>query len=143
MRFPPIDRFLLLIVTLGLCATLVELVLEEHTESFFQWIPIGLIAAALGALAWNQITQGAASGRVLRVLWVLFLVSGVVGVGLHWKGKIEFQLESSPSLSGWDLFRQAMKSKTPPALAPGVMVQFGLVGLAFQAAQKARRSKEK
>ena len=63
MRFPPIDRFLLLIVTLGLCATLVELVLEEHTESFFQWIPIGLIAAALGALAWNQITQGAASGR--------------------------------------------------------------------------------
>jgi hypothetical protein len=34
-------------------------------------------------------------------------------------------------LAGWQLFWQAIRSKTPPALAPGVMIQLGLIGLAY------------
>ncbi len=41
-----------------------------------------------------------------------------------------FELEMSPEVLGWALFREAIFGATP-ALAPGVMVQLGLLGLAF------------
>jgi hypothetical protein len=40
-------------------------------------------------------------------------------------------MESNPSLAGWDLVWQAIGGKTPPLLAPGAMIQLGLVGLAY------------
>jgi len=40
-------------------------------------------------------------------------------------------LESNPSLRGWSLFREAIRSKAPPLLAPGVMIELGLLGLIF------------
>jgi hypothetical protein len=36
-----------------------------------------------------------------------------------------------PSLSGWPLFVKVVTAKAPPALAPGVMVQLGLLGLVY------------
>jgi hypothetical protein len=50
---------------------------------------------------------------------------------LHFQGSAEFKLESNPTLKGWELFWAAMRSKAPPPLAPGVMIQLGLIGLAF------------
>jgi hypothetical protein len=41
----------------------------------------------------------------------------------------EFQLEIDPSLPRWELFKKVMRAQAPPALAPGVMMQLGLVGL--------------
>lgn len=46
------------------------------------------------------------------------------------QGNVEFELEMYPDLSGWKLFRDSMMGATP-ALAPGAMVQIGLVGLAW------------
>jgi hypothetical protein len=62
---------------------------------------------------------------------VAFIAAGLAGVYLHYQGSVEFKLESNPSLAGWQLFWQAIRSKTPPALAPGVMIQLGLIGLAY------------
>ena len=132
-------RFLLLILVLGLLGTAAELVVTEHTENGLQWIPLVLIVAALCAIAWNEAAPGTACRRVLRTVMLLFLASGLTGIALHWRGKMEFQLESDPSLSGWALFRKAMESKTPPALAPGVMIQLGLLGLAYQLAGRTNR----
>jgi len=47
----------------------------------------------------------------------------------HYQGSVEFKLESNPSLRGWSLFREAIRSKAPPLLAPGVMIQIGLLSL--------------
>jgi len=140
LRF--LRRFLLFILILGLSGTAAELILTQHTESVWQWTPLILIAMALATLAWNVTSPADAAARVLRVILILFLVSGVVGTILHWRGKMEFQAESNPKLSGWELFRKSSESKSPPALAPGVMIQLGLLGLAYQAAGKTRRSHE-
>jgi hypothetical protein len=62
---------------------------------------------------------------------VLFVISGGVGMLLHYQATTEFQLEMDPALTGWALFRKAIVAKAPPALAPGAMTQLGLIGLAY------------
>jgi hypothetical protein len=55
-----------------------------------------------------------------------FILNGVLGMWLHYDGRVEFRLELEPSLAGWELFRAAMTgSTTPPVLAPGMMIQMG------------------
>jgi hypothetical protein len=50
---------------------------------------------------------------------------------LHFKANIEFQSEVDPSATGWPLWMKAIRAKAPPALAPGVMIQLGLLGLVY------------
>ena len=61
----------------------------------------------------------------------LFVASGFVGVALHFEGNAEFQREIDPSINGLDLFWKVMRAKAPPALAPGAMVELGLLGLVY------------
>jgi hypothetical protein len=128
---PPVLRKLLLLTLLvSIVGTLVELLLLEHFEDAWQWAPIGLLAASLIVLGWHGLERGATSLNVLRGLMVLSMASGLVGLLLHYKGNVEFELEMYPDLSGWKLFKDAMMGATP-ALAPGAMLQIGLVGLAW------------
>jgi hypothetical protein len=68
-----------------------------------------------------------------------FLVSGVLGTWYHYTGNVEFELERTPELGGWALFQAAMGGATP-ALAPGTMIQLGLIGLLFTFRHPARRA---
>jgi hypothetical protein len=52
-------------------------------------------------------------------------------MALHFQVNMEFQLEMDPALAGMALFRTAILAKSPPALAPGAMIQLGLIGLAY------------
>jgi hypothetical protein len=122
--------FLLVALLLSLAGTLAELLLLEHFEDAWQWAPIALLAAALLTLGFYALERGPRSLNVLRVLMVLCVVSGFVGVLLHYRGNVEFELEMYPDLSGWKLFKDAMMGATP-ALAPGAMLQLGLIGLAW------------
>lgn len=142
---------LLVILVTGMLGTAAELLLVSHTEDAWQWAPLVLIALALPVLAWHVATGawragavnakgGAASLRVLHVLMVLFIASGLVGMWLHIGAKIEFKQESDPSLSGFALFYESLKSQMPPALAPGMMIQLGLMGLAYAYGHPALRS---
>jgi hypothetical protein len=36
-----------------------------------------------------------------------------------------------PAMDGWTLTKKIFHAKAPPALAPGLMIQLGLIGLAF------------
>jgi len=124
--------FLRIILLLGLLGTLAELLIAQHTEDAWQWVPLILLGAALVALAWHALAQDSrAAVRFLRALMVLFLLAGFAGIGLHMKGKMEFKQESDPSLHGWRLAIASLESKTPPPLAPGVMIQMGLLGLVY------------
>lgn len=112
----------------GAAGLAAELVLLEHTESVLQWLPLLAIAAILVA------TVAAAtrpSPRVLRsfqLLMVATMLIGILGVYLHYDGNTEFELEMDPTVRGWGLIWSALHGATP-ALAPGAMIQLGLLGL--------------
>jgi hypothetical protein len=126
-----VRRILLAILALGMAGSLTELILLKHTEDLFQWVPLVLLGAGGAVLAWHSASGGAASLRLMR--WVMggFVAAGIAGVYFHFQGSAEFKLESQPTLAGMALFWQAIRAKTPPLLAPGAMVQLGLLGLAY------------
>ena len=49
----------------------------------------------------------------------------------HFRGSAEYQLEIDPDISRWDLLKKILQAKAPPLLAPGMMIQLGLLGLAY------------
>ena len=126
-----VRRILLAILALGMAGSLTELILLKHTEDLIQWVPLVLLGAGGAVLAWHSASGGAASLRLMR--WVMggFVAAGIAGVYFHFQGSAEFKLESQPTLAGMALFWQAIRAKTPPLLAPGAMVQLGLLGLAY------------
>lgn len=118
---------------LGASGILAELVVSGHTESPAQWIPVGLAAVAIVAYFANA--AGLAGRQAMQVLMIAIFLSGLVGVALHMKGKMEFKKESDPSLQGWSLMVASLESKTPPPLAPGAMAELGLLGFVWIYAQ--------
>jgi hypothetical protein len=126
-----VRRMLLGILVLGLIGTAVELLLLKHDEELIQWVPLVSIALALAALAWHAVRPSSASLLAVQAVMGLFLAAGLAGVFFHYRANVEFQLESDPSLRGRALLWKVLESKVPPALAPGVMVQLGLLGLAY------------
>lgn len=121
-------RALFAILCLGVVGTSAELLLLKHTEEFWQLVPIALLAAAGVVLAWSAVARSRVASRVLDALMVLFVVAGAAGVALHFKGNMEWELERTPDLAGRPLVTQALMGATP-ALAPGTMLQLGLLGL--------------
>jgi hypothetical protein len=126
-----IRRLLLGILLLGLLGTGAELLLLNHTEEPRQWIPLLLILSAFLVSGWHWVRPTAISTRIFQWLMIAFIAGGCAGLYFHYQGSVEFKLESKPSLNGWALFWEAIRGKAPPALAPGAMIQLGLIGLAY------------
>jgi hypothetical protein len=124
-------RWLLALLVFGLTATTVDLYLLAHYEDSKQLIPFVVLAGSLTVIAWHVASGTAASLRVLQLTMLLLVIAGGVGVVLHFRGNMEFQLEIDPSMSGFALFNKVMHAKAPPAMAPGAMTQFGLLGLLY------------
>jgi hypothetical protein len=127
MTLDKLRRALLAVLLFGTAGMLAELLLLGHIDGAWQWIPVALLGCGCLAMTWQLVRPSAASLQLLRVLMLLFLVSGIVGLGLHFKGNVEFEREMYPALAGWQLFKQAITGATP-ALAPGTMSVFGLLG---------------
>ena len=123
-------RVTLLILVVAMVGILAELLLIEHFEDLWQIVPLALLTIGFGALGWHARAPGTWSARTLRAVMTLFVVAGLLGIFLHYRGNVEFELEQNPGASRWALFREAMQGATP-ALAPGVMVQIGLLGLLY------------
>jgi hypothetical protein len=119
------------VLLLGLAGSLIELLLIAHDEDAQQLIPIVLIAAGLLVVPWNLLRPSASSVRTLQVLMAAFLVAGVLGIYYHFRANTEFQLEMDPAMAGSALLWTVLQAKSPPALSPGLMVQFGLLGLIY------------
>ena len=101
-----------------------------HTEGFWQQAPLGLIAAALATLTWHGWTRSRGGLRAFQVTMLLSAVSSAGGIILHYRGNVQFELEMSPGLGGFALFKEAMRGATP-ALAPGTMILLGCLGLVY------------
>ena len=135
-----LQDWLFWVLMLGFAGTETELVLLEHYEDPWQFVPLVLIACSAVVLVQHRRGGLAGRRRTLEVLMVLFIVSSLVGVVLHFRGAAEFQLETDPGIGTWDLMKKVAHAQAPPLLAPGVMLQLGLIGLAYAAADPARTS---
>jgi hypothetical protein len=133
MTLPRLRSLLAAVLLLGLLGSGVELLLLEHYEDAKQLVPLVAIAAALGALAWERVAPGRGSRRTLQAALAGLVVCGLAGVALHMRGNAEFQRDMNPALSGWPLWWKTLRAKAPPALAPGILAQLGLLGLVYAA----------
>lgn len=124
-------RILMAILLLGVGGIIAELLLLGHVEDVYQWIPVALGFVTLVMSAVVALKPGVGSIRLFQVVMLLMILSGLVGAWLHFQVNMEFQLEMDPALTGMNLFRKSILAKTPPALAPGAMMQLGLIGLAY------------
>ena len=121
---------LLVLLVIGNIGTIVELVLLKHTDGAWQLFPLVLGVLTLLVLAWFGVSRSAASLRILQGIMLVMLLSGGIGVVQHFRGNVTYASESNPSLSGRELYLEAIRGSTP-TLAPGVMAQLALIGLAF------------
>jgi hypothetical protein len=124
-------RLLAVILLIGMSGTLAELLLLRHVEDALQLAPIGLLGCGIAGVAWHAWTQSPGSLVTLRLVMALFVAAGLAGIYFHFAANVEFQKETDPLLTGSALVWRALEAAVPPALAPGVMLQLGLVGLAY------------
>ncbi len=124
-----LQRFLLLTLTVGIVGMDLELLFIGHVEGWLQWVPVALLTVGLIPLAWHAVRPSHATVRGVQLLMTLFVASGLVGVGLHYRGNQEFEREMYPAMAGIELVRATLTGATP-VLAPGSMALLGLVGLA-------------
>jgi hypothetical protein len=122
-----VRKLLLSLLALGALGTSVELLLIGHFEKITQIVPLVLLAAGLAAVAWH-LASARASVAALRWLMVLFVVSGAVGIALHYRGNAEFELEMYPTMAGTELIGKTLTGATP-VFAPGTMALLGGLGL--------------
>ena len=126
-----VRRLLLIVLVIGMAGTLTDLLLLGHYEDTAQFIPLALLGGALGAIALHVMRPTPSSVRLLQGVMALVVVAALAGMALHYNGAAEFQLEIDPSLSWWDVAKKVARAQSPPVLAPGAMLQLGLVGLVY------------
>ena len=115
-------RMALLIFLLLHLGLILELVLIGHYESFWQFFP--LISLSLGVISlwlsnWSLV--------LVKIFYLLTILSGVLGVFLHLKSNWEFELEMYPSMPTSELLMESLTGALP-ALAPGTLIPIGLMG---------------
>lgn len=124
-----VRRLLAGVLAFGMLGLTLELVLLEHFESLQQRVPLALLLIAL------PLTLALLLPRPPR--WLVYAHRGVMlalvlaaalGLYFHYTGNAEFELELEPSLAGWPLVRESLHGATP-ALAPGTLMLYGLIGL--------------
>ncbi len=118
----------LVILVAGVLGTLVELLLLGHYEDRWQFIPLVLGGLFLLVMAWHGASPSRRTVLGARVVAGLAAISALVGIYLHYQANVEWELETTPALHGWELFREAVTGALP-LLAPGTMLQLGLLGL--------------
>ena len=130
-RSGPSGRSLLLaIMLMGNAGLQVELLLLDHAESATQWIPHVVLGVGLLSIL---MVYGRTTRRTLalfRIVMLAIMATGALGLFLHYRGNAEFALERTPTLGGMALLWKALRGATP-TLAPGAMVQLGLLGLLY------------
>ena len=126
-------KFVLALAALGAIGTVPELLLLHHYNGKDQLIPFVTLGLSILALAVAAFRPTALTLRALQVVMVLTILSSGIGILEHLKANARnagalqsgqrFPTTISAIVSGLDGFA--------PLLAPGVLVQVGLLGLAF------------
>jgi hypothetical protein len=104
-------------------------IVVEKCDFAFKFRSLLLLGVSLfgAVVVWRR--PSPSTVRFFQAVMLLCVVAGVVGIVLHYRGNVEFELEHEP-LHGWKLFWESIRGATP-ALAPGAMAQLGLLGLVY------------
>jgi hypothetical protein len=121
---------MLALLAFGCVGLLGELVILEHYEELNQYAPLILLSLTTLTIVWHWIAGGRPSLRTLQVVSLFLIISGAVGVYFHLTGNIEATKEFEPDLAGLPFWVDVIRGAAP-SLAPGTMVQFGLLGLLY------------
>lgn len=121
-------KLLLALVLLGAAGLAAELLLLEHFESFRQWLPLLVLAGAFATGIALAARPNRATVRIFQATMLLCIAAGLLGLVLHYRGNAAFEREMDASVRGFGLFWSALRGATP-ALAPGALVQLGILGL--------------
>lgn len=123
-------RLLFVLTLVGTAGLAAELVLLEHVDSWTQWIPVVALALGLASGVAVAIAPAPRTFALFRLVMMMYVGAGLLGLYLHYRGNVEFEREEDPSLAGLALVWRSLRGATP-TLAPGALAQLGLLGLLF------------
>ena len=121
---------LLLIFVLGCVGLGVELLLLGHFQEWRQQVPLALLVLGLILSVVRLGYKRPVVLRLFRLTMLAFVLGGFAGFWFHINGNMEFELEMNSRLTGWDLV-SGTASGALPVLAPGALIQLGLIGLLY------------
>ena len=124
-------RFMLAILVFAMTGTFIDLMMFRHYQDPWQLIPLGLLGLLALTLVWHGIRGSAISLRAFQIVMLLLVAGGITGVILHTQASAAYRLELDPQATWWQLASFVLHSKVPPTLAPGGLMQMGLIGLAY------------
>jgi hypothetical protein len=122
-------RFLLLLACLMCVGIVSELWLTNHLQTAIQLIPFGL--CGLGLLSLGAVLVRPQWGTIwaLRVVMLVVLLGGALGVYEHLAGNLAFAQEVNAAAASTAPLRVAITGANPP-LAPGALAVTAIVALA-------------
>jgi hypothetical protein len=123
-----IRQFLLTLSILSFGVTVVELILQEHTDGLLQWIPFGLCGIGAAAVIMALARPGHSTMRWLRAAMVIVTVGGLFGVAIHLRENILFEQDIRPNAAMPDVVINALKGASP-LFAPAALVFAALLAL--------------
>ena len=129
-REPTLRQGLLLIFFLGSVGLGIELLLLGHFQEWRQQVPLVLVVLGLILLAVHLVHKGPVVLRLFQLAMLAYALGGIVGFWFHIDGNMAFELEMNSKLTGWDLVSRTAGGALP-VLAPGALVQLGLIGLLY------------
>ena len=121
---------LLMVLALGAVGLTLELLLLEHWMVTPQLTPLVTLLLVLMVTVAVAFRPDRRSLRAFRAVMVWAVVAGFVGIGFHFRDNLAFEREVTPAASFSSLTWHAVRGATP-LLAPGSLIQLGLVGLVF------------
>jgi len=124
-----------LLILAAIAATLIvteaELLFVRHTGSNNgQVIAVVLVSLGLITVSCHAILRNTSSIVVLRLTMYLFLIFGIDGLFTHYHWAVQSALKSQPTLVGMPLVYATLSGKIP-LLAPGMLIEIGLLGLIY------------
>ena len=121
-------RLLLALVAFGAGGLALEPVLLAPWEAWTQRVPLALLLAAFAGAVGLLVRPGPRLWTGFRTVMVLAVLSGAVGSVLHYRGNAALEREIAPNRPAVEIVRAALTGGIP-TLAPGAMIQLGLLGL--------------
>ena len=116
------------VLAFAFAGLIAELLLLSHFEEIAQVVALVAVGVAFLATLLVLFRPVAGAWRLFRASMLAVVIVGALGLYFHIEGNAEFELEMRPSLPTGELLKRAMTGATP-ALAPGSLVPFGLIGL--------------
>jgi hypothetical protein len=122
-------KFLMALAGFTFFATVVELLLEDHTKEALQYTPFALCMIGFISIAAALLRPGQNTIRSLRIAMVVVGLGGMIGMGVHMLENFTFEQDIRPNEALFDTLLATLKGAAP-LLAPGVLVFAAMIALA-------------